>query len=107
MKGGGRWDFRFWPFFRSVFGFCTEKLRFCGFLVRCSFRSSRFLASGFRFFDKNEAVFRFLRPMYFFGFSNLEGSQRQTSTVSQCGFCGCVALLTAFKLNFCSYKHVF
>ena len=43
-----------------------------------------------------------------FGFSNLEGRQRrrQTCTGSQCGFCGCVALSTAFKLQFCSYKHV-
>ena len=28
-------------------------------------------------------------------------------TGSQCGFCGCVALSTALKLQFCSYKHVF
>jgi len=33
--------------------------------------------------------------------------QRQACTDSQSGFCGCVALSKAFKLWFCSYKHVF
>ena len=37
----------------------------------------------------------------------VKGSQRQTYTDSQCGFCGCVALSNAFELHFCSYKHVF
>ena len=36
-----------------------------------------------------------------------KGSQRQTYTDSQCGFCGCVTLSNAFELHFCSYKHVF
>ena len=39
--------------------------------------------------------------------SLLKGSQRQTCMDSQCGFCGCVTLSNAFKLHFCSYKHVF
>ena len=100
------------PFSRGalgIFGFCNEKLRFFGFVVRCGFRFFPFLASGFRFFGKNNAVFRILVTDVDFGFSNLEGRQRrrQTCTGSQCGFCGCVALSTAFKLQFCSYKHVF
>ena len=109
---GGRWDFRFFGFghFQGrFFGFCNEKRRFFGFVVRCGFRFFPFLASGFRFFGKNNAVFRILVTDVDFGFSNLEGRQRrrQTCTGSQCGFCGCVALSTAFKLQFCSYKHVF
>ena len=101
--------FRFWPFSRSVFGFCNEKLRVFGFVVRCGFRFFPFLASGFRFFGKNNAVFRILVTGVDFGFSNLEGRQRrgQTCTGSQFGFCGCVALSTAFKLQFYSYKLVF
>ena len=39
--------------------------------------------------------------------SSLKGSQRQTCTDSQCGFCGCITLSNAFELHFCSYKHVF
>ena len=110
--GGGRWDFRFFGFGHFLgrfFGFCNEKRRFFGFVVRCGFRFFPFLASGFRFFGKNNAVFRILVTDVDFGFSNLEGRQRrrQTCTGSQCGFCGCVALSTAFKLQFCSYKHVF
>ena len=91
----------------SGFGFGHLLGGFLGFVVRCGFQVFRFLASSFRFFRKNKAVFRIWSPMYFFGFSNLEGGQRQTCTVSQCSFCGCVALSTAFKLHFCSYKHVF
>ena len=91
----------------GIFGFCNEKLRFFGFVVRYGFRFFPFLASGFRFFGKNNAVFRILVTDVDFGFSNLEGRQRQTCMGSQCGFCGCVALSTAFKLQFCSYKHVF
>ena len=33
-------------------------------------------------------------------------SQRQTCTDSQRGFCGCVTSSNAFKLHFCSHKHV-
>ena len=74
MKGGGVGIFAVWPFFRSVFRFCCP-LRFPVF---------RFLASGFGFLAKIEAVFRLLVTdvPFFFGFSNLEGSQRQTSTGS-------------------------
>ena len=38
--------FRFWPFLRWFFGFCTEKLRFCGFVVRCGQK----ILSGFSVF---------------------------------------------------------
>ena len=44
---GGRWDFRLWPFLGRFFGFCTEKLRFFGFDVRCSFWFFGFLAPAF------------------------------------------------------------
>ena len=44
---GCRWDFRFWPFFRSVFRFLHRKLRFLGFVGRCGFRFFGFLATGF------------------------------------------------------------
>ena len=44
---GGRWDFRLWPFLGRFFGFCTEKLRFFGFDVRCSFWFFSFLAPAF------------------------------------------------------------
>ena len=83
--------FRFLPFF-------LRQLRFFGFVVRCGFRVFRFLASGFRFFGKtlDEAVVGFWWPMFFFGFSNLEVSQRQTCTGSQFIFCGCAALSTEF-----------
>ena len=84
--GGGRWDFRFYGFGNFLgrfFGFCNEKLRFFGFVVRCGFRFSPFLASGFRFFGKNNAVFRILVTDVDFGFSNLEGRQRQTCKGSQ------------------------
>ena len=46
--GGGRWNFRFWPFFRSVFlFFCTKKLRFLGFFVRCSHMLGYFICFHF------------------------------------------------------------
>ena len=71
--GGGRWDFRFYGFGNFLgrfFGFCKEKLRFFGFkfVVPCGFRFSPFLASGFRFFGKNNAVFRILVTDVDFGF---------------------------------------
>ena len=44
---GGLWDFRLWPFLGRFFGFCTEKLRFFGFDVRCSFWFFGFLAPAF------------------------------------------------------------
>ena len=106
---GGRWDFRFFGFGHFLgrfFGFCNEKRRFFGFVVRCGFRFFPFLASGFRFFGKNNAVFLILVTDVDFGFSDLEESQRQTCTSSQCGFCCCVTLSTAFKLHFSSHKHV-
>ena len=85
---GGRWDFRFWPFFRSVFRCCCP-LRFPV------------------FWQKIKRFYRLWWPMWFSGSSNLQGRQRQTCTGSQCGFCGCVALSSTFKLHFCSYKHFF
>ena len=100
--GGGRWDFRF-------FGFCHFFCVNFGFSVLLSVAVSGFsvFSTWFSVFGKNKAVFGFWWPMCFFGFSNLEGSQRQTCTGSQCGFCGSAALSTTLKLHFCSYKHFF
>ena len=44
---GGVGIFGFAKFLGRFFGFCTEKLLFLGFAVRCSFRFFGFLASGF------------------------------------------------------------
>ena len=65
---GGRWDFRFCGFGHFLdrfFGFCTEKLRFFGFGVCCGLRFFRFLAFGFRFSAKIQAVFRIWYLMWF------------------------------------------
>ena len=103
-RGGGRWDFRFFSFGHfegRFFGFCIEKLRFLGLVVRCGFLFFLFYHLVFRFFGKNKAVFRILVTDVVFGFStDLEGNQRQTCTGFQCGFCGCVTLSTAFKFIF-------
>ena len=59
---GGRWDFQFfgfWPFSRSIFRFCCPLW----------FPVFPFLASGFRFFGKNNAIFRILVTDVDFGFS--------------------------------------
>ena len=50
---------RFWPFLDRFFGFCTQKLRFFGFVVHCGWRIFRFLTFGFRFPRKYWRVFRF------------------------------------------------
>ena len=51
------------------FGFCVKRLRFFGFGVQCDLRIFRFLASGFRFSQKNTSGFSVLVPNVVFGFS--------------------------------------
>ena len=65
VRGGGLGFsvLRFWPFFRSVFRFLH--LRFFGFGVCCGLRFFRFLAFGFRFSAKIQAVFRIWYLMWF------------------------------------------
>ena len=57
--------FWFQLFFRSVFWFLCQKIRFFGFGVHCSLRIFRFSASGFRFSRKIPAGFRIWYPMQF------------------------------------------
>ena len=56
---------RFQLFFRSVFWFLYQKLRFFGFGVHCGLRLYLFSASGFRFSRKIPAGFRIWYPMQF------------------------------------------
>ena len=60
---------RFWTFFDRFFGFCVKRLRFFGFCVQCGLRIFCFLASGFRFSQKNTSGFSVLVPNVVFGFS--------------------------------------
>ena len=56
---------RFWPFLDRFFGFCTQKLRFFGFVVHCGWRIFRFLTFGFRFPRKILTGFQIWYPIRF------------------------------------------
>ena len=70
--GGGHWDSRFWGFGQFLvwfFGFSPQKLWFFGFGISCGVRIFSNSAFGFRFLSTMMAVFRFLLPNSFDGFS--------------------------------------
>ena len=60
---------RFWPFLDRFFGFCTQKLRFFGFVVHCGWRIFPFLNIWFSVSAKNTDGFSDLISDTVSGFS--------------------------------------
>ena len=60
---GGRWDFRLWPFFRSVFWFLHWKTLTSVFRLWCPLQLLVFRFFSFRVFGKNKARYWFLCAM--------------------------------------------
>ena len=100
--------FRFWPFSRSVFRFLQWKTSVFRFCCPLWFPVFPFFSIWFSVFWQKQRGFSDLGDRCGFRFFQFgtTSKTRQTCTGSQCGFCGYVALSTAFKLQFCSYKHV-
>ena len=69
--GQGRWDFRFWPFFRQVFRFFHRETLVFGFCACYGFWFFLILAFGFCFFGQNTSGFSDLVSNAVFGFACL------------------------------------